>query len=86
MKTQYDRIGKLLQRQRGATGMEICQIAGTVSPHRRMFEMRRAGWIITRKPVKGQSYGRYYGVAPDFGVTPGCYFTLAGERDRKAAR
>ena len=81
MTTQYDRIGKLLQRQRGATGMEICQIAGTVSPHRRMFEMRRAGWIIVRKPIKGQSYGRYYGVAPT-----ACFFTLAGERDRKAAR
>jgi hypothetical protein len=29
-----------------------------------MFEMRKAGWIIVRKPISGKNYGRYFGVAP----------------------
>lgn len=76
--TQTDRIAKLLQRRNGCTSMEIITMAGTVAPHRRLFELKQRGWIIVRKPVAGANYGRYYGVAP------GCFFEQAGKADRKA--
>lgn len=63
MKTQYDLIGQLLRRKCGATAMEIIQAAGTVCPHKRMSEMRDRGWTITRRPVPGKVYGRYFGNA-----------------------
>jgi hypothetical protein len=64
MKTQYDRIAKLLTRKRGCTPMEIVQVAGTVCPHKRLSEMRERGWWITREEIAGKSYGRYRGIAP----------------------
>lgn len=76
--SQTDRIGKLLLRKSGATAMEIVQAGGTVSPHRRLTDLRNRGWTIWRKPVAGKTYGRY------FGLEPGCYFEEAGKRDRKA--
>jgi hypothetical protein len=62
--TQYQRIGKLLTRRSGCTAMEITTVAGTVSCHSRLSEMKHQGWIIVRKPIDGQKYGRYFGVAP----------------------
>lgn len=64
MKTQYERIGRLLTRPRGATALEIIQTAGTVSPHSRMSEMKARGWRIVHKPIKGKSYGSYHGKKP----------------------
>jgi radical SAM superfamily enzyme len=64
MKTQYDRIGDLLKRRTGATAYEIALKCGTVCPHKRMNEMRDKGWTITRKPVVGETWGRYYGKPP----------------------
>jgi hypothetical protein len=44
MKTsQYERIGKLLTRKTGATAMDIASVAGTVSPHSRLAEMKARG-------------------------------------------
>ena len=63
-RTQYARIATLLTRQRGATALEIITGAGTVCPHKRMEEMRRRGWTITRRQVPGKTYGRYFGVPP----------------------
>lgn len=60
--TKTDRLKKLLRR--GCTAYEICTVMGTVSPHRRMFELKQQGWTITRKAVKGETYGVYRGVAP----------------------
>lgn len=62
---QLDRLEKLLTRKRGATAMEICEAVGTVSPHRRLTELKRRGWNITRLPVEGRNYGRYYGRRPE---------------------
>lgn len=64
MKTQYQRIGALLQRSHGVTSFEIAIKGGTTCPHKRMEEMRRKGWEITRKPVEGENYGRYFGKPP----------------------
>ena len=62
--TQPQRVQRLLSRKSGCTAMEICQVAGTVSPHKRMSELRALGWKIRREPVRGQRYGRYYGTQP----------------------
>lgn len=62
--SQYERIGKLLTRKRGATAMEIASVAGTVSPHSRLAEMKRAGWRIWREAIDGKNYGAYFGEKP----------------------
>jgi hypothetical protein len=62
--TQYAILGKLLQRKRGVTPMEIIQRCGTVCPHKRLSEMKAKGWSIKREQVSGATYGRYRGVAP----------------------
>lgn len=62
--SQYDRIGKLITRKTGATAMDIASVAGTVSPHSRLSEMKAAGWRIWREAIKGRNYGVYKGVAP----------------------
>jgi len=64
MKTQYDRIARLLTRRSGCTAMDIIREAGTVSPNSRMAEMKARGWQIERKAIKGQNYGKYHGVKP----------------------
>jgi len=65
MKTQCERLGKLLQRKRGATSMEIIDAVGTVSPHRRLFELKQRGWTIYKRPVLGTNYHRYFGIGPE---------------------
>lgn len=61
-RTQYDRLAALLKR--GTTSMEMIRVAGTVSPHSRLAEMKARGWTITRRQVPGKTYGRYFGVPP----------------------
>lgn len=62
--TQYQRLGKLLTRKTGATAMEIVSTVGTVCPHKRMSELKDKGWTITKKPVTGANYHRYFGQSP----------------------
>jgi len=61
---QYARIARMLTRQRGATAYEMQLAAGTTCVHKRLSDMKRKGWTITRKPVPGRNFGRYYGQAP----------------------
>ena len=61
MKTQLDILERLITRKRGVTAMEICSAVGTVAPHKRLSELKRRGWSITRKPVPGCNFGRYFG-------------------------
>ena len=63
MKT-LDRIGKLLQRKRGVTSIEIIQICKSTTPTRRMSDMRELGWEITKTRVEGKSWYRYTGKPP----------------------
>jgi hypothetical protein len=63
--TQYLKIARLLTRKSGCTAMEITTVAGTVSAHSRLSELKRRGWTITRKPISGRKYGQYFGVAPE---------------------
>lgn len=62
--SQYARIAKLLTKKAGTTAMEITTVAGTVSPHSRLAEMKAAGWRIWREAIDGENYGRYFGSAP----------------------
>lgn len=64
MKTQLDVLAGLITRKRGVTAMEICNAVGTVAPHKRLSELKRRGWCITRQPVPGCNYGRYRGIPP----------------------
>ena len=71
--SQYDRIARLLTRKSGCTAMEITTVAGTVSAHSRLSELKGRGWIIWREKIKGRAYGRYFGAPPD-----ACYFDARG--------
>ena len=62
--TQYEAIGALLKRKKGATAAEMLEVSMSTSIHRRMFEMRRRGWQIHREAIPGRNYGRYFGKAP----------------------
>lgn len=62
--TQYEVIGNLISRKRGATVAEIVSATCSSSPHRRMYEMRRAGWTIWREAIEGVTHGRYFGKKP----------------------
>jgi hypothetical protein len=64
MKTQCETIGKLLQRKRGVTCLEMIEMAFTTTPTRRLSDLREMGWTITKKPVLGQHYFRFFGIAP----------------------
>lgn len=59
--TQVQKLERLLTRKRGVTAMEIIAAIGTVSPHKRMSEMKARGWVIWREEVPGKSYGIYKG-------------------------
>ena len=64
MKTQYDAIGALLMRKKGATAADLIAATMSTSIHKRMSEMRERGWLITREQLPGKSYGVYRGVKP----------------------
>ena len=62
--TQCETIGKLLQRKRGVTCLEMIQAAGTTTPTRRLSDLRDMGWAITKTQVLGKNYFRFFGQAP----------------------
>lgn len=62
--TQYTKLGALLKRSQGATTLELMRASLSSCVHKRMTEMRRKGWTITRTPIKGKNYGRYKGKPP----------------------
>lgn len=62
MKTQYDAIGALLKRKKGATAADLIAATMSTSIHKRMSEMRTlGGWLIWKERVPGKSYHRYFG-------------------------
>lgn len=62
--TQYQALAKLLKRAKGVTAWEIIQLVGTVCPHKRMSDLKAAGWTIDKQQVDGKRYHRYYGQPP----------------------
>jgi len=65
MKTQLDKLAVLLTRSRGITSYEIIMELGTVSPHKRLSELKERGWTITKRKVNGKNYHRYFGKRPE---------------------
>lgn len=61
---KINHLKKLLQRKSGVTSFEICTLMGTVCPHRRLTDLKEQGWEITKMPVQGKNFNRYYGKAP----------------------
>jgi hypothetical protein len=58
--TQLEKLKKLLRRKKGATSMEIIQGIGTVSPGKRVSELRALGLTILKVQVAGKNYFRYF--------------------------
>ncbi|MGL4576113.1 MAG: helix-turn-helix domain-containing protein [Burkholderiaceae bacterium] len=69
-KSQLDRLAVLLVRFGGATSAEICRAIGTVSPHRRIADLKAVGWRITKRETK----------------RAGCKFVYFGKAPKRAAR
>jgi hypothetical protein len=60
--TQYEAIGALLKRKKGATAADLIAATMSTAVHKRMSEMReKGGWTIWREPIPGKAYGRYFG-------------------------
>lgn len=66
MTTQNEKLAALLKRKgkTGVTAMEIIAAIGSVSPNRRLFELKQKGWTITHTKAVHMNYGRYVGVPP----------------------
>lgn len=62
--TQHQLLISLLSRKRGTTAMEVAQVVKTTCPHKRISELRHAGWTIVKKQMPGASYHVYFGTAP----------------------
>ena len=58
--TQLEKLKKLLKRKKGATSLEIIQAVGTVSPSKRVSELRAKGLTVLKVQVAGKNYFRYF--------------------------
>lgn len=60
--TQQDKLKKLLTRNTGCTSVDIVQTLPSVTPHRRLADLKEKGWTILKK--KDGKLTRYFGKAP----------------------
>jgi len=42
--TQHQKLERLLMRKRGCTSVDICAVLPSVSPHRRLSDLKERGW------------------------------------------
>ena len=61
--TQRRRLEMLLKRKQGTTSWEIMFVCRTVCPHRRLSDLKEAGWTIKSQKTEG-NHLRYWGKAP----------------------
>lgn len=61
--TQHDKLKKLLQRKSGCTSVDIAAVLPSVSPHRRISDLKEQGWTVLKK--QDGRLKRYYGTPPD---------------------
>lgn len=59
---QLDKIKQLLLRKRGATSVDIANTLPSVSPHRRISDLRAEGYTIVKK--QDGKLKRYWAIAP----------------------
>lgn len=62
--SQTKEVQRLLSRSRGCTMYDICIICRSVSPSRRIHDLREKGWTITKKKIDGKNFHRFYGKPP----------------------
>ena len=62
--TQMQKLKKIITRYRGVTSLDIVRECGTVTPSRRVADLRDEGWDILKVKVDGKNYYRYWGTAP----------------------
>jgi len=60
--TQLDKLKRLLSRKRGCTSVDIAAMLPSVTPHRRISDIRAEGWTILKK--QDGKLKRYWGIAP----------------------
>lgn len=60
--TQADKLKKLLLRKSGCTSVDIAAVLPSVSPHRRISDLKEQGWTVLKKQ-EGR-LKRYFGIAP----------------------
>lgn len=61
--TQLEKIKRLLTRKRGATSVDIALVLPSVSPHRRISDLRADGYTIVKK--QDGKLKRYWAIAPE---------------------
>lgn len=59
---QQDKLKKLLSRKSGCTSVDIAAVLPSVSPHRRISDLKEQGWTILKRQ-EGR-LKRYFGTAP----------------------
>lgn len=59
---QLQKLKRLLLRKRGCTSVDIANMLPSVSPHRRISDIRAEGWTILKK--QDGKLKRYWGVPP----------------------
>jgi hypothetical protein len=63
-KTQMDKLKELLQRKQGVKSYEIVKALPSVSPHRRLSDLKERGWTITFKLCDDNKTKIYFGKPP----------------------
>ena len=63
-KTQMDKLKELLQRKQGVKSYEIVKALPSVSPHRRLSDLKELGWTITFKLCDDNKTKIYFGKPP----------------------
>lgn len=61
--TQHQKLAKLLTRKRGCTSVDIVAVLPSVSPHRRISDLKEHGWTILKKRGVGRLI-TYFGTPP----------------------
>lgn len=60
---QHKKLAKLLTRKRGCTSVDICDALPSVSPHRRISDLKEQGWTILKRKGTGRLIN-YFGTPP----------------------
>lgn len=62
--TQLEKLKLLMQRKQGVTSAEIAKALPSVTPHRRISDLKEAGWTITYKLQDDNTTKIYFGKPP----------------------
>lgn len=63
-KIQKEIIGAMLMRKRGVTHDQVWEGFRIKSFHRRLTDLERDGWTISRIKVLDRNFKRYFGIPP----------------------